>query len=156
VERARAADAAAGASPEGAAATVRALYQRVWSGGDAGAIPRLVAPAYSVTKDPGDPWEGQTLDHEAYAKRVAHSRTAFPDLAFEVHETIAELQRVSVRWSASGTHEGDLPGLPATKQRVTFSGQTIYALTDGRVCGHWQVIDRLGFLEQVGGIPRRG
>ena len=62
VDRARAADAAAGASPEGAAATVLALYQRVWSGGDAAAIPWLVAPAYSVTSDPGDPWAGLAPD----------------------------------------------------------------------------------------------
>jgi predicted ester cyclase len=125
----------------------------VWSEGDTAAIRRLVAPRYVVHADPGDPWEGKTLDHGAYERRLAYSRTAFPDLVFETHELVAAGERVAVRWSAEGTHAGDLRDLPATGRRLRFAGQTIYALEGGRVAGHWQVVDRLGFLEALRAAP---
>lgn len=128
---------------------VRELYRLVWSQGEYGAIARLVAPRYVIHSDPGDPCEGQTLDHGTYAGRVRYSRTAFPDLTFTAHELVAAGDRVAVRWSAEGTHAGDLPELPATGKHVGFSGQTIYELSEGRVAGHWQVVDRLGFVQQV-------
>lgn len=29
---------------------------------------------------------------------------------------------------------------------------TIYSFQSGKVCGHWQAFDRLGFLMQMGGL----
>lgn len=127
--------------------TLLELYELVWSRGDLRAIERLIAPGYTIHSDPGDAWEGQVLDRQEYGKRVQYSRSAFPDLAFTAHETLAAGSRVAVRWSAEGTHLGDLRGLRATGKRLRFSGQTIYELTDGHVAGHWQVVDRLGFME---------
>ena len=125
------------------------LYERVWSHGDYQAIERLVAPRYVLHADPGDQWDGQTLDRKGYEERVRYSRTGFPDLVFSVHEVVAVEQRVAVRWSAAGTHTGDLRDLPATGKRLTFSGQTFYEVKDGQVAGHWQVVDRLGFIQQL-------
>jgi steroid delta-isomerase-like uncharacterized protein len=112
-------------------------------------VERLVAPQYTIHSDPGDAWEGRTLDRDGYTERVRYSRTAFPDLLFTVDDTISAGERVAVRWHAEGTHEGALRGLPATGQRLRFAGQTIYELKQGQVAGHWQVVDRLGFLEQL-------
>lgn len=131
------------------AVIVRELYERVWSYGDYAAIGRLVAPRYTVHSDPGDPWEGQTLDHEQYRERVRYSRKAFPDLNFSIEDLVTDGQRVSVRWRGDGTHRGDLKGIPATGKRVSFRGQTIYEFDQGRVSGHCQIVDRLGFIEQL-------
>ena len=138
-------------TPSEAARLVRELYDAVWSGGDLSGVARLVAPRYVVHSDPGDPWEGQALDHAAYRERLLYSRTAFPDLAFTVHDVVAEGGRVAVRWSAEGTHRGDLAGLSATGRRLRFAGLTIYDISGGLVAGHWQVIDRLGFFQQLRG-----
>ena len=132
-----------------AARIVRELHDLVWSCGDLTAVDRLVAPDYVIHSDPGDPWEGQTLDRATYRARVMYSRTAFPDLAFTIHDLFAAAGRVCVRWSAEGTQAGDLAGLPATGRRLRFAGQTIYDIAGEQVAGHWQVIDRLGFLQQV-------
>jgi uncharacterized protein len=135
--------------PLDAATTVIELHRLVWSCGDYGAIERLVAPRYVVHSDPGDPWEGQSLDRKGYKERVEYSRHAFPDLVFSSDEVVAATDRVAVRWKAEGTHSGDLRGLPATGRRLRFAGQTIYEMKDGQVAGHWQVVDRLGFVEQL-------
>jgi steroid delta-isomerase-like uncharacterized protein len=131
------------------AALVVDLHRRVWSAGDMDALESLVAPSYTVHSDPGDPWEGQALDRSGYERRVRFTRDAFPDVAFTVHDIVDATVRVAVRWSAEGTHLGDLPGLPATQRRVTYAGQTIYEIVDGRIAGHWQTVDRLGFWQQV-------
>jgi steroid delta-isomerase-like uncharacterized protein len=125
------------------------LYEQVWSQGDYGAIERLVAEHYVIHSDPGDPWEGQTLGHATYRERVDYSRRAFTDLRFSIHEMVGDNDRIAVRWSAAGTQTGDLPGVPATGKRLIFAGQTIYALEKGRLTGHWQVIDRLGFIREA-------
>lgn len=140
---------AAEAAPDAGSQLLRDLYQQVWSYGDYAGVERLVAPQYTIHSDPGDAWEGRTLDREAYRERVRYSRTAFPDLIFTLEELISAGGRVAVRWSAEGTHEGDLRGLPASGRRLRFAGQTIYELRHGQVAGHWQVIDRQGFLEQL-------
>jgi steroid delta-isomerase-like uncharacterized protein len=137
--------------PSEAARVVRELHEIVWSAGDLSAVDRLVAPAYVIHSDPGDPWEGQTLDRATYRERVRYSRTGFPDLSFLLHDLIPTAHRVAVRWSAEGTHTGDLASLPATGKRLRFAGQTIYDLVDGQVAGHWQVVDRLGFIQQLRG-----
>lgn len=128
---------------------VSELYERVWSDGDYSPVERLIAPSYAIYSDPGDAWEGQVLDRSAYIRRVSFSRTAFPDLRFEMHDLVAAGDRVAVRWSAAGTQLGSLPGLPASGRRLRFAGQTVYELRDERLAGHWQVIDRLGFLQQL-------
>ena len=137
--------------PSEAARIVRELHDIVWTSGELSAVDRLVAPQYVIHSDPGDPWEGQTLDRATYRQRVRYSRTGFPDLTFTIHDLIATEHRVCVRWSAEGTHAGDLVGLPATGKRLRFTGQTIYDIVGGQVAGHWQVVDRLGFLQQLRG-----
>jgi predicted ester cyclase len=138
-------------TPLEAARIVRELHDIVWSAGDLSAVDRLVAPQYRIHSDPGDPWEGQTLDRTTYRERVMYSRTGFPDLRFTLHDLIATEQRVAVRWSAEGTHSGDLAGLQASGKRLRFAGQTIYEIVGDQVAGHWQVVDRLGFMQQLRG-----
>jgi steroid delta-isomerase-like uncharacterized protein len=132
-----------------AARLVRDLHSLVWNDGDLAAVDRLVAPQYVIHSDPGDPWDGRTLDHATYRERVGYSRRAFPDLCFAIHDLFGTAERVCVRWSAEGTHQGDLPGVPATGRRLRFAGQTTYDVAGGRIAGHWQVVDRLGFVQQL-------
>jgi steroid delta-isomerase-like uncharacterized protein len=125
------------------------LHELVWSRGDYESVEAFVAPSYTVHSDPGDPWEGRSLDHTTYRARVQYSRDAFPDLEFAIQDIVSIDDRVAVRWTATGTHLGALPEIPATGKRLTFSGQTFYEMQDGRAAGHWQVVDRLGFVQQL-------
>ena len=140
---------------------VRGVIDRLWSAGAAELVPRLVAPAYTVHRDPGDGWEGQTLDHAAYAERLAYCRAVLPDLDFTIEDLLvaerrpaADGARVVVRWTYRGTQRGALPGLGVTGNAVAVTGLTIYELVRGvggwRVSGHWQETDRAGLLRQLG------
>jgi predicted ester cyclase len=138
-------------TPSESARIVRELHDIVWSAGELSVVDRLVAAKYVIHSDPGDQWDGRTLDRATYRERVMYSRMAFPDLIFLLHDIIPTEHRVAVRWSAEGTHMGDLAGLRATGKRLRFAGQTIYDIVSDQIAGHWQVIDRLGFVQQLRG-----
>ncbi len=130
--------------------TLHTFMERVWNSGDFDQLETYVAEQYTITHDPGDPWEGQVLDLATFQERVLYSRNAFPDLRFDIQEMIAEDDKVVTSWVMSGTHQGDLPQLPASVVQFSITGLTIYSFTEGKVNGHWQAYDRLGFLAQIG------
>lgn len=123
----------------------------IWNQGDFSQIENYVSEQYTIKHDPGDAWDGQTLSQEIFIERVLYSRNAFPDLNFDIQRMIAEDKQVVAFWIMSGTHQGDLPNLPATGHSFAISGMTIYDFDeDNKVCGHTQAYDRLGFLGQMG------
>ena len=126
------------------------FMERIWNNGNFAQIENYVAPLYKIKSDPGDAWEGQILNLDTFKERVLYSRNAFPDLRFEIQEMIEGNEEVAASWIMSGTHLGDLPQLPASGKPFSIAGMTLYYFEEGKVCGHWQAYDRLGFLTQIG------
>lgn len=126
------------------------LIEEVWNRGNLEIVDQLIAPQYKIRHDPGDLWEGQTLDLTTYKDRVKMSRDVFPDQKFAIEDLVSEDNKVAVSWTFTGTQKGDLPGLPATNKKVSISGLTIYYFSQGKMIGHWQVLDKLSLLEQLG------
>lgn len=135
-------------------AILSSFIQQLWNQGDFAQIEQLVAPAYTIAEDRGDPWEGQTLDRDTFKQRVLYSRNAFPDLRFDIQDLIAEDEKVVAKWMMSGTHLGDLPQLPATGVPFSIAGMTIYHFANNQLCGHIQVFDQMAFLMQIGFFGR--
>ncbi len=70
-----------------------------------------------------------------------------------IKEMIAEGDRVMVRWTSHGTHQGEYFGLPATGRPVTHSGINIFRVEDGKIAEVWDLIDRLWQWQQLGVLP---
>jgi steroid delta-isomerase-like uncharacterized protein len=88
------------------------------------------------------------------AKRTAAVyRAAFSDLQIKVEDQIAEGDKVVTRWTAVGTQDGDLPGLPASGRSSTVTGMTIDRIEDGKIVESWGNWDTLGMLQQLGAVP---
>lgn len=122
----------------------------VWDNGDAAAVPAYLAPAYTIHHDPGDGWDGQTLDHAQFQNRLLQSRAAFPDQRFEIVGLFEDGDTVVMTWLWAATHLGDLPGFPASGRTIRMSGATAYGFDSGdRLTGHWQVTDRLSVYQQL-------
>ena len=66
------------------------------------------------------------------------------------HDQVAEDDKVVTRWSASGTHAGDFAGVPATGRLVTVTGIHIHRIRHGRLVEHWEELNLLGVLRQLG------
>ena len=80
-------------------------------------------------------------------------RTAFPDIRVTVFDTVAEGDLVAVRGEISGTHRGELMGLPPTGNGVSVSVMDFNRIASGRVHERWGQLDMLGLLQQLGAVP---
>jgi steroid delta-isomerase-like uncharacterized protein len=80
-------------------------------------------------------------------------RAAFPDLNFTIEQQLGDGDLVATRWSARGTQDGELMGIPASGKQATVTGITIDRFEDGRIAESWTNWDTLGLLQQIGAIP---
>jgi steroid delta-isomerase-like uncharacterized protein len=136
--------------PQDPKAIIAAFFEDIWNQGDLTVLQKYLASHYTIHHDPGDPWEGQTLDLDGFGDRLVQSRAPFPDQRFTIVDTLAEDDRVAVSWTWEGTHLADMPGFPATGKVIRFSGLTIYGFDAKiRLTGHWQVTDRLAVFQQL-------
>jgi predicted ester cyclase len=103
------------------------------------------------------------LDHNAPAstapgregiKQFAFGfRAALPEIQITVDDLLAEGDKVIWRWTAGGTHQGPLMGIPTSAKRVAFSGITIDRPVGGEIVERWNQAGPLGLLQQIGAIP---
>lgn len=81
--------------------------------------------------------------------------TAFPDLTIKIDDLVVEGDKVAARWTANGTHQGLLRGIPASGHEVSWVGIAIYELLDGKIKIVWGLNDALGIMQQIGAIPAK-
>jgi predicted ester cyclase len=91
---------------------------------------------------------GQGPGREGLKRRVARIRAAFQP-RHQLHHVIVEADRVAVHWTLSGVHSDEFLGLPPTYRPVAFNGVDIYAMRDGSMAAHWNVVDMWAFYRQV-------
>ncbi len=78
--------------------------------------------------------EGPVIGPEEFRQKMYYPfLAAFPDVRVTVEEIVPDGNRVIVLWSATGTHSGDIPGLPATGRRVEFKGLTRALVVNGKM-----------------------
>ncbi len=85
-------------------------------------------------------------------KHMSMLLTAIPDIRMDVVDTIAEGDRVCIRYVAYGTHTGELLGRPGTGKPVRYEGINIYRIVDGKLAESWQCLDAVGLLQQIGAL----
>lgn len=122
----------------------------VWEEGNIGLVDELLAPDY-VNHSPGMP--GQPAGPDGVKAIVSMFRSGIPDLKVVIDDMIAEGDKVAVRYTIEGTHEGDLFGVPPTGHRVSIESFTVERVSDGRIREHWRVTDTLDMMQQLGAIP---
>ncbi|HST18690.1 MAG TPA: ester cyclase [Gaiellaceae bacterium] len=105
----------------------------------------------AIGHDPALP--GPVNGREGVKASALGYRSAFPDLAMSVDQLIAEGDLVATRWTARGTHEGELFGIPATGKEGTVTGITVDRYEDGLIAESWTNWDTLGLLQQLGAVP---
>jgi steroid delta-isomerase-like uncharacterized protein len=76
-------------------------------------------------------------------------RAGFPDLTYTVDEAIVAGNKVTTRWTAAGTHQGEFFGNPATHKSITMLGITVFQVDGGKIVKLWNVWDLAGLLGQL-------
>ncbi len=100
-----------------------------------------------------EPTVGEFKGREGCKQLITMYRTAFPDVTLTIEEQIAEGDRLVTRWTARGTHRGELFGIPPTGKQITLSGVVITRFAQGRIAEEFEVYDALGMMRQLGAVP---
>jgi len=136
-------------SAEENAALYRRWFEEVVSAGDLALADELLAPDYAMHF----PGMAATVDREGHKQLVMMFRTGFPDWTETVEDVIAAGDKVVIRVTGRGTHEGLFQGIEATGRRVTATGVGIGRIEGGRIVETWAEYDALGLMQQLGAIP---
>jgi steroid delta-isomerase-like uncharacterized protein len=129
---------------------VRRSFEELWNKSNLSLADALFAPTYAH-HDPSTPDVGKGPESEK--KRATLYRTAFPDLRLTIEDIIAEGETVMTRWSARGTHKGDLSGIAPTGKQFIISGVSIARIANGKMVEGWVNWDALGLMQQLGVVP---
>jgi steroid delta-isomerase-like uncharacterized protein len=79
---------------------------------------------------------------------------AVPDARLTINDAFEADDQVAVRATITGTHEGELMGVPASHRPISVDVITILRFgDDGRIAERWNVADFLSMLQQIGAIP---
>jgi steroid delta-isomerase-like uncharacterized protein len=131
-------------------AVARKIYD-AFNSGDLDSLDDIISQD-AVDHDPQNPFGG-TPGPEGTKQAISMYRAAFPDLRIEVEAQVAEGDLVVTRWTSTGTHEGDMPSLPASHNKVTVTGMGMDRVENGKIVEGWNNWDTLGMMQQLGAVP---
>jgi steroid delta-isomerase-like uncharacterized protein len=140
---------------------IRELLQReteAWNAHDPDGVAACFAEdAELVDVSMPEPMRGR----EAMRAFASGYLTAFPDLRLETREPIIGGNLVAQKWKATGTHAGELRGLPATGRKMVTQGCITAEVGDGgllrRAVNNWDatpLMRQLGLLSEARGTTR--
>jgi len=137
-------------SPENGRTMARRFTEELWDKGELAVADEIIVPDFVDH----DPVSGQIAGLQGYKEMVGAFRAAFPDLRVKNEDVIVAEDKVVVRWTARGTHNGQLMNIPPTGKQVALKGIDILRLDNGRIAERWGEFDALGMLSQLGAIPQ--
>jgi steroid delta-isomerase-like uncharacterized protein len=128
---------------------VTEFIDALFTKGDLEAVDRYLAPEFVNH----DPFPGFAPDREGFRRIGQVFREAFPDWHSQLEVLIAEQDLVTERFTARGTHNGEIMGVAPTGREVVLAGINIFRVRDGKVVERWGRTDDLGLLQQLGIVP---
>jgi len=131
-------------------AIARRETEEIFGKGNLDVADEIIAPEY-VGHDPALP--EPTRGPEGVKQAAAGYRAAFSDMTVTVEQQVAEGDTVVTRWTARGTHDGELFGIAPTGKQGTVTGISIERFVDGKVVEDHTNWDTFGLMQQLGAVP---
>ena len=102
------------------------------------------------------------VDHSAFPGQVAGRtgvkqifdafHSAFGGFHADIHDQVAESDKVVTRKTFHGTHTGQWMGIAPTGRDVEIGVIDIVRIEDGQIVEHWNQVDQLGLMRQLGAL----
>jgi steroid delta-isomerase-like uncharacterized protein len=126
---------------------VRRYYDELWNQWQLDLIDELITRDVRFRGSLGVEVRGRS----AFRNYVLLVQRAFPDFHNAIEELIAGDGKVVARLSYSGTHSGEIFGIPRSGHKVAYSGVGIFGF-DGqnRIDSAWILGDTMTLLRQLG------
>jgi steroid delta-isomerase-like uncharacterized protein len=126
-------------------------FLRMLQLGDPSIADEIVAADY-YNHDASDP----SIGLEGVRAFVTIFKDAMPDAQVDIAYQVAEGDKVVSRYTWSGTHQGELFGVPATGTNVSWTVMTTFRIADGKIREAWLNSDQWGLMQQLGVVPTPG
>jgi steroid delta-isomerase-like uncharacterized protein len=130
-------------------ALVRRFFEEGLNTGNLAVIAEMLASDFTLHNAPPNLPPGS----EGLKALIGAFRAGFPDYKDTIEDVIVEGDKVVVRWTFRGTHQGEFLGVPATNKLATTHGTSIFRISAGKIKDDWTNIDLLGLLQQLGATP---
>jgi predicted ester cyclase len=125
---------------------VREIIDRIFVHQEDAAIDELVAEDF-VPHTFGPMPAGR----EGLREGMKRAGSGISDPEFEIHDLIAERDRVAARLTTSARHTGTFMGIEPTGRRYSIDEIHIFRLRDGLLAEHWHEFDKGALLAQLKG-----
>ncbi len=76
--------------------------------------------------------------------------TVMPDFKAVIHDTVAEGDLVAIRWTVTGTHQGEYAGAKPTGGAIEVTGASMWRVNEqGQNTDIWFVMDNIKFMQDI-------
>ena len=130
----------------------RRIFEDVWNRKDLNAIDEIISADY-VHHDASSP---AAAGIDGYKQFVKYYMNAFPDAHFTIDDAFTSGDSEVTRWIVTGTHQGELAGIPPTGRRFSVTGISIARIANGKIIESWNNWDALGLMQQLGVVSAEG
>ena len=87
---------------------------------------------------------------DGYITMMEATYAALPDFHVLLEDQFATDDRVVCRWRLSGTHKGELAGIPATGKHIEYTGVSLWEFDSGKARRGWVFTDTATLMAQLG------
>jgi steroid delta-isomerase-like uncharacterized protein len=136
-------------SAEASKVAVRRFIDEVFVKGNSDAVDKLVTHDFTPHS-----WGAMPSGVEPLKQATKRVHAGLTGVSMKIEDMIAEDDKVAVRLTAHGKHEGEFMGLPASGKEYTISETHIFHMRDGKIAEHWRDADMLGMMRQLGALPQ--
>jgi predicted ester cyclase len=133
-------------STEANKALVCRFYDEIFNKKNLNVVDELVAPNYKRYLSP----IAAPLDAAGQKTRLAGMLAAFPDSHLTIEDLVAEGDRVAIRLTNRGSHQGAYLGIQPTGKQVVADAIEIMRIENGKIVEHWGAPNNYSLLQQLG------
>jgi steroid delta-isomerase-like uncharacterized protein len=127
--------------------TLTRLYEDVWNGANPDTADELVHEEYLIhDRDLAAEMQGPEL----YKALASGTRDVFPDMTITIEDMVTAGEKIALRWTMTGTHQGTMFGVESTGRQVELMAIEINRFEDGKLIETWTQSDQLGLMHQLG------
>ncbi|MBI1260002.1 MAG: hypothetical protein GC204_21245 [Chloroflexi bacterium] len=117
-------------------------------------IDHLLAPNW-VMHPSAQPNQISLYGVDQFKNWAAGFLTVMPDFRATIHDTVADGDLVAIRWTVTGTHQGEYMGAKPTGKAIEVTGASMWRVNEqGQNTDIWFVMDNVKFMKDINLLPQ--